>query len=206
VIRSRHRITSRAARGGKRNLYEEAWQAGPGLLVRRAVKLAPGGGLAADLGCGVGQDAIHMARNGFRVLAVDHNRGAIDFLAANRVPGVTCRCIDLRDLRLRGGYYDLVHAARSLPFVGADHLDETLARITSALRPGGVVACHLFGRRGPRWRRGDEPGVASVTADGAVELLGRGLEILHLAIVELRATPASSPDEVFEIVARRPGR
>ena len=195
-------MTDRARRRRVEEMHAEAWRRGGGRLVARAIDLAGDRGRAADLGCGVGQAALHLARSGFEVLAVDCNAGALEVLAAQGVPRVTCRCGDLRRLRLRGGYYDLVHAARSLPFVGARRLPWVIDGIARALRPGGIVACHLFGPSA-RWRL--RPDVAVVTQERAAGLFGK-LEILDLVRHEPRATPAGRPDVIFEIIARRPRR
>jgi len=199
-LRRRQVIIDREGFRDARELYADAWKRGPGPLVRRALRFAPAGGRAADLGCGVGQDAIHLARNGFRVLAIDHGAVALEFLARQRVPGVSCRLADLRHLRLRAGTYDLIHAARSLPFLGTADLQLALERIARALRRGGVLSCHLFGRS-------DGLRVTTMTPERAVELLAAlDLDILHFVVNELRTTRTSRAAEVFEIVARRPPR
>jgi SAM-dependent methyltransferase len=176
--------------------YVEAWRRGPTRLVKRALGHARGG-RALDLGCGVGQDSIHLARNGFTVLAIDAGAGAVAFLRANRVPGVSARQGDLARIRPRAGHYDLVHASLSLPFVGPDRLAGLLGRVERSLRRRGLLSCHLFGVD-HRWNR-PGAGIAFVTRDQIEELLA-GFRILELGERRPRGT---SPHHLFEIIARR---
>jgi SAM-dependent methyltransferase len=184
--------------------YREAWQRGPTRLVRGALRSVrvPGGRRprhALDLGCGVGQDAIYLAGRGFEVLAIDQHPGALGFLRDLAVPGVRCRRADLARVRPPAGQYDLVHAALSLPFVGQRQLPITMRRIARALRPGGVLSCHLFGVR-HLWNR-PRSGLAFVTRDELHELLA-GFRIVSL--LERQPRPADHwPHHLFEIVARR---
>ena len=177
--------------------YVEAWQRGPTRLVQRAVRAVRRGGgrarRAVDLGCGVGQDSIYLARHGFEVLAIDVHPQALRFLRDLGVKGVRCRRTDLARMRLEQGAYDVAHASLSLPFVGPDQLAATLGRIARALRPGGVLTCHLFGER-HEWNR---PGAAQAfVARGELEGLLAGFRITTL----IERPP---PEHLYGVVARR---
>ncbi|HEU5060158.1 MAG TPA: class I SAM-dependent methyltransferase [Kofleriaceae bacterium] len=177
--------------------YVDAWRRGPSRLVKRALRRARRRGHALDLGCGVGQDAIHLARSGYQVLAVDRHPGAIKFLLANRVPGVKGRCADIRRIRPRAGHYDLVHASLSLPFVGPDGLEPMVRRIERALRPGGILSCHLFGPDHTWNGRGAD--IAFVARPDLAELLA-GFRILELT--EFRPG-RRGVHHLYEVIARR---
>src|SRR5512147_3074382 len=62
--------------------------------------LAPGDGLAIDLGAGFGMHAIPLARAGYEVVALDTSRELLDVLRANS-EGLSIRAIeaDLLDFR-----------------------------------------------------------------------------------------------------------
>jgi cyclopropane fatty-acyl-phospholipid synthase-like methyltransferase len=90
-----------------------AWIFGP--LVPPLVDLVENGrlppGRAIDLGCGVGVEAIYLARNGFDVTGVDFSPTAIKRARRNaREAGVQVTFVedDLTDLRQVSGTFDLL--------------------------------------------------------------------------------------------------
>ena len=110
------------------------------LLVEIADALPPG--IALDLACGPGRNALHLARLGWRVTAVDSSAVAIRMLR-ERSGGlaVDARVADLEkgDFEIESGAYDLVcdffYLQRDL-----------FPQIREGVRPGGVFAgaIHLF--------------------------------------------------------------
>jgi SAM-dependent methyltransferase len=104
---------------------------------------------AVDLGCGAGRDARQLLRAGWRVLAVDRERGAIEALEAATPPEwrpalETC-VADIGTVIVPG--CDLVNASLSLPFLAAGRFWQTWKRVLAALPIGGRVAAMLFGDR-----------------------------------------------------------
>jgi SAM-dependent methyltransferase len=104
---------------------------------------------AVDLGCGAGRDARELLRAGWRVLAVDRERGAVETLEAATSPDLrqaleTC-VADLATFYVPA--CDLVNASLSLPFLAADQFWGTWERVLAALQVGGRVAAMLFGDR-----------------------------------------------------------
>ena len=120
---------------------ERVWSGRPNpVLVDVVGDLRPG--TALDLGCGEGGDAIWLARQGWRVTAVDVSATALDRAAADAATaGVTDR-IDFRqhDLALAfpSGAFDLVSAQylhSPIEFPRAHVLQE----VASAVTPGGLL-------------------------------------------------------------------
>ena len=120
---------------------DRVWSGRPNpVLVDVVGGLRPG--TALDLGCGEGGDAIWLARQGWRVTAVDVSDTALDRAAADAATaGVTDR-IDFRrhDLALTfpPGAFDLVSAQylhSPIEFPRARVLQEA----ASALTPGGLL-------------------------------------------------------------------
>jgi SAM-dependent methyltransferase len=105
--------------------------------------LLDGPGDVLDLGCGTGRIAWRLAEAGHRVIGVDLDPRMLATARDRRpdpAPAVLPRWVE-RDLTVyRGAPVDLVLLAGNvLPLVGAAHLDDALAAVVAALRPGGLV-------------------------------------------------------------------
>jgi SAM-dependent methyltransferase len=103
--------------------------------------LAPGGGLAIDLGAGFGMHAIPLARLGYDVLALDTSRELLDVLRANSA-GLKIRAVeaDLLDFRqhAREAATLIVCMGDTLTHLAAPEDVERLARdVAACLKPGG---------------------------------------------------------------------
>jgi tellurite methyltransferase len=104
---------------------------------------------AVDLGFGAGTDTLELLRRGWRVVAIDQEPAALEFLA-RRVPraqrkSLTIQRSSMEELSLPSA--DLVYAAFSLPFCRASAFPRLWTTIRRALRPGGHFAGQLFGDR-----------------------------------------------------------
>lgn len=102
--------------------------------------LAPG--RALDVACGNGRNALHLARLGFEVDAVDVSDFAIERLreaAEQRELPIDARVVDLELDPLPQSAYDVV--------IDVDYLQRDLfAALEAALRPGGVLVFETFAR------------------------------------------------------------
>ncbi|MBS0475810.1 MAG: class I SAM-dependent methyltransferase [Proteobacteria bacterium] len=96
-------------------------------------RLVPGASIL-ELGCGAGRDAAYMIERGF---AVEPSDGvpAMAALAEARL-GRAVRVLRFEELDA-DGVYDAVYASYSLLHVPRAGLDDVLARIWRALKPGG---------------------------------------------------------------------
>jgi SAM-dependent methyltransferase len=108
-----------------------------------------------ELGCGTGEDAVRLARSGFRVVATDPSSRMIQ-VARGKAQGCQCdaqiefHCLDMEQLGpgLDGRMFDgvlsnfgAVNCARGLPALIAD--------IAGRLRPGAPLLWVIMGRRVP---------------------------------------------------------
>ncbi len=104
---------------------------------------------AIDLGCGNGVDTIELLRRGWRVLAIDREPGAIEWVRRRAAPDqldrLETKVSSLEEVELPTS--DLVNASYSLPFCSPHSFDALWSRIQASLRSGGRFAGNLFGDR-----------------------------------------------------------
>ncbi len=123
-------------------------------LWRSIVDCVPTGGRLLDLGCGTGLDAEHMARQGYRVVAVDWSPAMIEraksrVAAAGLVEQISVRAVGIHELdQLRGEKFDCLYSnlgalncLTDLPAL-AESCDELLV-------PGGKLVVSVIGRHCP---------------------------------------------------------
>ncbi len=162
--------------------------------------------LAVDLGCGAGRDARELLRNGWRVLAIDRERSAIEALraatSATDLPRLETLVADLADAPVPAA--DLVNASISLPFITGSAFDGAVDRALAAVRPGGRFATMLFGDRD---ESATDPEMSCRSAPWLRERLGAaGFEVEDWSEREEDGeTALGEPHHwhILEVVARR---
>jgi tellurite methyltransferase len=158
------------------------------------------GRLALDLGYGAGVETALLLDRGWRVLAIDGDPAAAESLRARlpteRLTTATRDFADLDDLP----ELHLIHASWSLPYAGRQ-LPRLWNLLSSALVPGGWLACDLFGERDGT---ADADDIARL-ADEEVTRLLAPLEVLQHDVLEADGTAYSGPQHwhVHSLVARR---
>ena len=104
------------------------------------------GGVAVDLGCGIGRDSLELARRGWRVVAVDAEAEALERLAA-RLPPDAAVTVMARLETYTPPPARFVNASFSLFFMGAAEFGPLWRRIVECLEPCGRFAGQLLGAR-----------------------------------------------------------
>jgi len=95
-----------------------------------------------DLGCGTGDDAVHLARNGVRVTGIDNSSEMVQFA---RSRGVDATEMAVQDLTSHSGLYDgVLSNFGALNCVGDLH--SAAAELHRLIRPGGIAAACFMGR------------------------------------------------------------
>ena len=163
----------------------------PGSVLRRFTEaLAPG--RALELGCAKGDDAVWLARLGWRVVAVDISSAALGYAADNAERhGVADRVtFEKHDLSrsFPGGLFDLVVASfLQSPFDWPRAA--VLTRAARAVAPGGHLLIVDHGSRAPwSWASPDTqfPTVEETLA--GLALRERDWAQIHVDAIERRAT------------------
>jgi trans-aconitate methyltransferase len=184
-----------------------AWTAGrePRPLLTRALEYygedAPHR-VAVDIGCGDGVETRALLAAGFAVTAIDATEAAIDRLQALPEAGdrLTPVLAAMQDADIPSA--DLIYAGYALPFCPSDSFDALWSRIRSALRPGALLACDLFGDR-DQWV--GTPDMTFVTRDRVQDLVA-GLDLRSLHEIEEEGLTFSGLKHwhTFQVVARQP--
>jgi SAM-dependent methyltransferase len=89
-----------------------------------------------DLGCGSGRDSAYFSSLGFEVTAVDGSEELCKRVIANY--GIDAICISFEDISFTAEF-DAVWACASLLHVKKTDMPNVLAKVSAALKPGGVL-------------------------------------------------------------------
>lgn len=148
----------------------------------------PGRGLALDVACGTGRNALWLAGLGYRVVAVDGSLIGLQHARAllrGRAVEVSLVCADLELFPLPQSRFDLV--------VVIKYLDRgLLPRLADSVRPGGLLFYRSFNRRFLDSHPGMNP--AYVLAPGELQAHFAGWRVLS----------ADEGGELTHLLARRP--
>ncbi len=174
-------------------------------LLERALReygeVSPGA-VAVDLGCGDGTETRALLAAGFSVTAVDSADGSMELLSRLPEAGTTLSLVRTPMQEADVPPADLVHASLSLPFCPPDDFEALWARLRSALRPGGLLACDLFGDRHD-WA--GEGGMTVMTRARVLDLVsGLDLRSLHEIEEETQSFRGPTHWHAFQVVARVP--
>lgn len=147
----------------------------PRPLFEDAVARFPAPGFAIDIGCGSGVETAALLARGWRVLALDAEPSAIEHVLAKAPADPSGRLetavVPLEQVDLPPA--DFVWSGLTLSFCAPASFDELWTKILNALRPGGRLACDLFGARHV-WAKSE--GMTTFTRQ-QVEALIRGLDV-----------------------------
>ncbi len=180
------------------------WSGRPnGRLRVEAAGLTPG--RALDVGCGEGADAIWLARNGWKVVAIDISDVAIGRArAAAELAGAAVEwiCGDVLQTALPIGSFALVSMQYpALPKAAGEVAVRTLLE---TVRPGGLLLAVYHdlddGHREHMKSRGIDP-ADYVDADDLRQLLGDDFTV-ELDAVEPRVDPPPDSPHIADVVLR----
>jgi SAM-dependent methyltransferase len=191
-----------------RRYYRETLEREPAATVLAALDaFAAGGrapGLAIDLGCGNGRDAVEMLGRGWTVLAIDAQSAAIEVLRDRVQPSARCR-LRTQVARFEDATWPtalLVNSSFALPLCPAERFDALWTRVVDSLQAGGRFSGQLFGDR-DEWV--GDPGITFHSRAAAERRLA-ALEIERFDEEEVDSvTPKGRTKHwhLFHVVARK---
>ena len=166
--------------------------------------------LAIDLGCGTGRDAVEILRRGWRLLAIDAEKSAVEALRTRPdLPSGAHDRLETRVERFERADLPMAHLINSsfaLPGCRAATFPGLWRRIVGTLAPGGRFAGQLYGDR-DSWSdpQGGRPGMTFLTR-AQVDALLEPLDVEFLREEEDESvTPQGEAKHwhIFHIVARK---
>ena len=164
-------------------------------------------GYAIDLACGEGCDTAEFLRRGWRVLAVDSEPEAIEWLKSrDDLPdagALETLCKPMEDAVWDGA--DMVNASFALPFVPRERFSALWDRITGSLSTGGYFAGQIFGPD-DSWAKGSKGPGLSIYDKAGVDELFQGFSLIRCEEINRDGQDAKGNPKhwhMFHIVARK---
>lgn len=145
-------------------------------------------GLALDLGCGNGRNAVFLASRGFSVEAVDYSQSAVDWARQQIAKaGVNVRLVQQSafDLKLTPGGYDLVYDSGCFHHIPPHRRNTYVRLVSNALRPGGWFGLTCFRPEGGSGYSDDEV-YERCSLGGGLGYTGRRLREIWSAALQVR--------------------
>jgi 2-polyprenyl-3-methyl-5-hydroxy-6-metoxy-1,4-benzoquinol methylase len=159
--------------------YTELWSATPNGIEQRLqvwrkldTLFTPGQHIL-DLGCGIGDDALHLTSRGLRVTAIDASQ---DMIAIARHQGIDARRVSIEQLSTLGNTFDVFFDGALSNFGAFNciaHPDTAARDLAQLLRPGAHFAMCVLSRF--YWRES----IALNSRRWSGHTIWRGLDIFY---------------------------
>lgn len=118
------------------------------LVTTVAVKGVPQNGIALDVGCGAGRDAIFLAQCGYKVIAIDISEKAIEIAkerATEAQVEVEWRCGNVLELSITDQSVEFITDRGCFHLISENDRAKYAQEITRVLKPGGTLLLRGFG-------------------------------------------------------------
>lgn len=158
-------------------------------------------GNVLDIGCGLGDNALHLAERGYDVLGIDFSEQAVQRARDNAAARSVAARFEVADaLRFdRPNAFDtIVDSALFHVFAGQDRV-EYVRNLHRLCRPGGRVHVLVAAPPPPEHPGAEADGPPQVTVEELRAAFGRGWEIEELRATGLAGTATESTAERFRV-------
>jgi SAM-dependent methyltransferase len=145
----------------------------------------PSGGVCLDVACGLGEQTLWAAMQGFEVIALDVSATAVAMLTAAASEAGLADRVDARVFDLDAGLPDDVRGRCALVICQRFRSVSLYPQLVVAARPGGVIVVTVLSRVGLQGEPGAFHAPRGELLDGFRAL---GLEIVHSSEADGEAT------------------
>lgn len=119
--------------------------------LRKAIKYASKG-FALDIGAGRGRNSIFLAKNGFKVKAIDKNKKALKELkeiAKKFQLKISTKVVNIRNFKFPSKKHSLVVATYVLDFFKKIEVEKIIQKIKKSLNKKGIFYLIVFSKKDP---------------------------------------------------------
>lgn len=131
------------------------WGLKPESGLKEVFKYAPMG-VALDIGAGEGRNSIFLAKNGFKIEAIDNNKEGLKKckkLAQRYNLPLKIKVGDIRKFKFLQNKYSLIVAIASLDFLKFSEIEKIVSQIKKSLKKEGVLYLVVFSIKDPAFRK-----------------------------------------------------
>jgi len=131
------------------------WGLKPEKGLKEVLKHTPRG-VALDIGAGEGRNSIFLAKNGFKVEAIDKIKGGLDKceeIAKKYNLPIKTKVVDIRKFRFENNKYSLILSIVALDFLKFPEIQKVILKIKKSLKKGGVFYLLIFSIKDPLFKK-----------------------------------------------------
>jgi len=133
---------------------KNVWGKEPNVLLQQYIHHASEGLEALDIGCGQGRDVIFLAHQGFKVLAIDSSKEAIEQLNSladelGLSDKISTQVLDAANLDIEQDKYSLINIFQVLHFLKKRAAARLLSEAIGGLKENGVLILSCFSNQDP---------------------------------------------------------
>jgi len=164
--------------------------------------------IAIDLGCGVGHETLELLKKGYRVIAIDSQPQAFDYM--KQLPNLQqfqsqlkTKVSSFENLNFAElPEVDMIVASFSLPFMKPDDFNRVWTQVKGKIKPGGYFVGNFFA---PDFSFFAEKFRHSMTFHNKLEAIAlfNGFEIVGFQEVNVPATKAGTMNHYFAFVGKK---
>ena len=131
------------------------WGLKPSPLLKEIIKYVPKG-RALDIGAGEGRNSLFLAKNGFKVTAIDLISEGLKKLkkaAKKRGLKIYTKTINVKKFKFVPSKYSLIILISAIDFLKKSEIEKIIPKIKKSLIPGGAIYFSVFSVKDPQFKK-----------------------------------------------------